>query len=58
MIEYVKEKMMDDPPVSIVIITDGDAQFPGIEATVGIPVLWVIDNDRVTPPWEKVARIL
>ena len=56
--EYVEEKMMDDPPVSIVILTDGDAQFPGIEEAMGIPVLWVIDNDRVTPPWGKVARIL
>ena len=23
----------------------------------GIPVLWLINNDNVDPPWGKVARI-
>ena len=41
----------------IVIITDGYAPFPKEEAALGIPVLWLINNDKVDPPWGKVARM-
>ena len=55
--EYVMEKMADTPLVSIVILTDGEAIFPAEKETQGIPVLWIINNETVTPPWGKVARI-
>lgn len=55
--EYVKEKMEDSPPTSIVILTDGYAPFPSLDDTMGIPVLWIINNEEVNPPWGKVARI-
>ena len=55
--EYVKEKMEDNPPTSIVILTDGYAPFPSLDDTMGIPVLWIINNDDANPPWGKVARI-
>ena len=55
--EYVKEKMEDSPPTSIVILTDGYAPFPNLDDTMGIPVLWIINNEEVNPPWGKVARI-
>lgn len=55
--EYVAKYMQDDPPASIVILTDGYAPFPDISLTNGIPVLWIINNDEVDPPWGKVARI-
>lgn len=55
--DYVKEKMQDNPPVSIVILTDGYAPFPKEEAAMDIPVLWIINKEDVTPPWGKVARI-
>ena len=55
--DYVKENMMADPPVSIVILTDGYAPFPEEEQAMGIPVLWIINNEDVTPEWGKVARI-
>lgn len=54
---YVAEKMQDNPPTSIIILTDGYAQFPEESVANGIPVLWVINNEEVTPPWGKVARI-
>ncbi|MCR4683833.1 MAG: VWA-like domain-containing protein [Lachnospiraceae bacterium] len=54
---YVREHMADDPPVSIVILTDGLAPFPDQSETMGIPVLWIIDHEEVTPPWGKVARL-
>ncbi|MBO4415890.1 MAG: hypothetical protein J5824_07925 [Lachnospiraceae bacterium] len=54
--KYVEEYMYDDPPVSIVVLTDGIAPFPDESCTNGIPVLWVLTTD-VTPPWGKIARI-
>lgn len=55
--EYVKDNMSDEPPVSIVILTDGYAPFPDEAKALGIPVLWIINNNKVHPPWGKVARI-
>jgi len=54
---YVEEKMSVDPPLSIVILTDGFAEFPEESAAGGIPVMWIINNENVTPPWGVVARI-
>ncbi|MBR2444173.1 MAG: hypothetical protein IKB27_02100 [Clostridia bacterium] len=55
--EYVDKHMEDDPPSSIIILTDGCAPFPKEHLANGIPVLWVINNETVNPPWGKVARI-
>lgn len=55
--QYVKENMSDSLPASIVILSDGYAPFPNEECTLGIPVLWLLNNDTVNPPWGKVARI-
>ena len=43
---------------SIIILTDGYVtDFPEEEASMGIPVLWLINNEDVTPLWGKVARL-
>jgi len=57
---YMKKNMMDNPPAYIVIITDGYDTFPNEEEAMGIPVLWLINNDdpEVKPPFGKVARIV
>ena len=55
--EYVKKKMEEIQLVSIVILTDGYAPFPPEECAMDIPVLWMINNEEVTPPWGRVARI-
>ena len=55
--QYVKEYMSDDLPVSIIILTDGFAPFPDESAAMNIPVLWLLNNEEVEPPWGKVARI-
>lgn len=55
--EYVNKFMSDNLPKSIIILTDGYAPFPDISETMGIPVLWLINNDIVTPPWGRVARV-
>lgn len=55
--EYIQNRMIDDLPVSIIVLTDGYADFPKEEASLGIPVLWILDNNTVMPPWGKIARI-
>ncbi len=55
--EYVQQHMKDNLPVSIIILTDGFAPFPQEHLAMGIPVLWLLNNDKVDPPWGKVARI-
>ncbi len=55
--EYVEQHMKEKPPASIIIMTDGCAPFPDEGLANGIPVLWLINNERVTPPWGKIARI-
>ena len=55
--EYVHKHMHDKLPVSIIILTDGFAPFPQEKLAMGIPVLWLLNNEQVDPPWGKVARI-
>jgi predicted metal-dependent peptidase len=55
--EYVNEHMKDNFPASIIILTDGYAPFPDQAVANNIPVLWLLNNDDVTPPWGKIARI-
>ena len=55
--KYVAEQMEEEPPISIVILTDGCAPYPKEQEAHGIPVLWIIDNEDVPPPWGKVTRI-
>lgn len=56
--EYVAKHMADKLPASIITLTDGYAPFPQERLAMGIPVLWLIDNEDVDPPWGKVARIV
>jgi predicted metal-dependent peptidase len=53
--DYIAEEMSGMEISSIVILTDGYAPFPPPEATMGIPVLWMINNDHITPPWGRAA---
>lgn len=55
--EYVMEHIDEMNPSSIIILTDGYAPFPPEENAGDIPVLWLLNNEEVNPPWGKVARI-
>jgi len=55
--EYVARYMEETPPASIIILTDGCAPFPQERLANGIPVLWLLNNEDVEPPWGKIARI-
>ena len=55
--EYVEKNMLDEPPASIVVLTDGFAEWPDEEIAHDIPVLWLVNNGKADPPWGKVARM-
>ncbi len=55
--DHVRLHMWDTPPAYIVILTDGYAPFPPESAARGIPVLWLLNNDVVEPPWGKIAHM-
>ncbi len=52
--EYVKNRMMNDPLLSIVVFTDGKGDFPPEEAAMNIPVLWMITNTHSIPEWGEM----
>ena len=54
--DFVHEKM-NEPPACIVILTDGYAPFPKESAARDVPVLWLLNNEEVKPPWGRIARI-
>ena len=47
----------EDWPVAVIILTDGYADFPEEKVTMGIPVLWIICDSDVKPPWGRVIHI-
>lgn len=55
--DYVQTDMTDNLPAYVIILTDGYAEFPEEKAAMGIPVLWMITNRDINPPWGKTARI-
>lgn len=55
--EYVNKRMEESRPASVILLTDGYAPFPETNPTGDIPVLWILNNETVNPPWGKVARI-
>lgn len=55
--DYIRTEMSDQEIASIIILTDGFAPFPEEAAAMGIPVLWMINNDYIKPPWGRVAVI-
>ena len=54
--EYINENR-EKLPACVVIFTDGEGEYPDESDALGIPVLWIINNNYVTPPFGKVARI-
>lgn len=55
--DYIRNNCKDELPACIVIFTDGAGPYPAQAETMGIPVLWIINNLEITPPWGKVVRI-
>ncbi len=55
--EHVQKHMQEKLPACIIILTDGYAPFPKESEAMGIPVLWLLNNEEVEPKWGRVARI-
>ena len=55
--EYIERNCAADPPASIVIFTDGIGPYPKESAAMGIPVLWILNNQEESPPWGKTVRV-
>jgi len=53
--DYVRTEMGDVEISSIIILTDGFAPFPEESAAMGIPVLWMINNKHIQPPWGRTG---
>lgn len=49
--EYITENIEEEEVAGIIIITDGYCDFPDEKIANGKPVLWLIVNEEVTPPW-------
>lgn len=49
---------MEVKPKCIIILTDGYDRYPPKEVAQNIPVIWLINNNKMTPPWGVVARML
>ena len=49
--EAIPRFFPDEPPAAIIIITDGYSDFPAEDASLGIPVLWIMIDSDVDAPW-------
>lgn len=49
--------VQDKLPNALVIITDGYASFPEEDCALGVPVIWIIADSDVEPPWGTCAYI-
>ncbi len=47
----------DALPAAVVILTDGYDNFPDEELALGVPVLWIITDQRIEPPWGQCVYI-
>ncbi len=47
----------EDLPSVMVIITDGYSNFPEEDAALGVPVIWLIVDSSVEPPWGECTYI-
>ena len=53
----MKKNMMNELPEAVIIMTDGCAPFPPESDTLGVPVLWIVIDNEIQPPWGKVIYI-
>ena len=51
--QFDEEKM----PSAIIVLTDGYCPYPEEEVALGIPVLWIIYDNLMDPPWGRYVHI-
>ena len=55
--KYLAEHMEEDLPRVMVIITDGYADYPDESAALGVPVIWLIVDSEMEPPFGEVLHV-
>ena len=56
--DYIRNNYNNELPSCVVIFTDGYGPYPAETETRGIPILWIINNLRITPPFGRTVRLL
>lgn len=56
--DYIRCHCAENMPACIVVFTDGDGPYPDKSASLGIPVLWLINNSDFTAPFGKTTRVI
>ena len=54
---YLSERLKESLPKVIIIITDGYASFPDEAVALGVPVIWLIVDSEVQPPFGEVLHV-
>jgi len=49
--EWVNDNLEEDDVAGIIVLTDGYASWPDEKIANNKPVLWLINNEDVEPPW-------
>lgn len=55
--DYVRDSYIDVYQSCIIIFTEGQGSYPEEADTLGIPTLWILDNQEFTPPFGKTVRL-
>ena len=55
--QYLRKHYVDELPQAIIILTDGQASFPKEEASLDVPVLWIILDSDIDAPWGTCINI-
>ena len=53
----MRQHMAERLPSLVIILTDGYCNFPDESAAMGVPVVWIIVNSGVEPPWGQKVHI-
>ncbi len=48
---FMKNQFKEELPEAVIVMTDGDCQFPDERIAMGTHVIWIITDHSVTPPW-------
>lgn len=55
--EYMSQYSEEELPTTIIIMTDGYAEFPDESVALGIPVIWLIIDSDIDSPWGECLHV-
>ena len=53
----IEKELIGELPKSIIVLTDGYIEYPTEKDSMGISVLWIINNKESNPPFGKIIRL-